>query len=122
MFLAAAGRDPIDRLLTMSTAMAPVLGVVAAVGGWLVLGPKTESPEVGLALAVAFVFATLQLLRDFHASALLGANRVTAYARATMYSRLISAAIVIVAVYLLPLPGLYLAVAISLASANLFAV
>jgi O-antigen/teichoic acid export membrane protein len=119
MFLAAGGRDPIDRLLTMSTAMAPLLGAAAALAGWLVLGPKTESPDVSLALAVGFVFASLQLLRDFHAAALLGVNRVTAYAKSTMYSRIISAGIVIAAVYVLPLPGLYLAVAISLAAANL---
>jgi O-antigen/teichoic acid export membrane protein len=122
MFLAAGRRDPIDRLLTMSTATAPLLGGAAAVAGWLVLGPKTESPEVALALAVGFVFVCLQLLRDFHASALLGVKRVTTYAKATMYSRIISAGIVIAAVYLLPLPGLYLAVAISLAAANLFVI
>ena len=119
MYLAAGGRDPIDRLLTMSTTMAPVLGAAAAVAGWLALAPRTEAPDVSLALAVGFVFATLQLLRDFHAAALLGVNRVTTYAKATMYSRIISAAIVIAAVYLLPLPGLYVAVAVSLAAANL---
>jgi O-antigen/teichoic acid export membrane protein len=122
MFLAAGDRDPIDRLLTMSTAMAPLLGAVAAVAGWLVLAPKTVDPSVSLALAVGFVFVTLQLLRDFHASALLGVNRVTTYAKTTMYSRIISAAIVVGAVYLLPLPGLYLAVAISVAAANLFVI
>jgi O-antigen/teichoic acid export membrane protein len=118
MYFAAGGRVRAGELLTMATAIAPVLGLVAAIAGWIVLSPGAGSPDVALALAIGLVFSFAQLLRDFHRAVLLGLNRVALYAQATIASRIPSAAVVLVAIYALPLPALYFAIPISLAVAN----
>lgn len=122
MFLAASRRGRTDELLTTATAVAPVLGLLAAIGGWVVLSSSAGSPDVAAALALGLAFAFLQELRDFHSAVLLGLNRVTDYAKMTITSRLPTAAIVLVAVYALPVEALYYAIPLSIILSNLLMV
>ena len=120
MYLAAGKRLPVSELLTAATILALPLGVVAAIFGWLVLSPGLGSAEVALALALGLVLGPVQLLREFHGAALLGLMCVTSYMQTAIAARVVGVALTLTAIALVPLPGLYFAIPLSLAISNLF--
>lgn len=119
MYLVAGGRMPADLVLTMSTVIAPVVGLTAAVVGWVILGRSAGPPEVAVALVLGLLLAPLHLLREYHGAVLLGLNRVKRFAQVTIMARLPAAALVLVAVYAFPVPVFYLMIPLSFAISNL---
>lgn len=119
MYLAGVARSTTDRLLTMSSVAALVLGAVAAGVAWLALNEMLAgAPEVRMAFGIGLVLLPTLLLREFHGAVLVGSRDVVRFSWASSVARVLSVGLVVVATYTAPPLLFYLTVSTSLALSN----